>query len=102
MHHRIRHILGTATLVVGAFLVGGVFHKSFLKGTMEFTSAQAALEIAIGAVLIVAGTQLERNFDPSEHVPDVEKEEEEEFDPEMAPVSEEQLEARRERDPDSR
>lgn len=92
MDRRVPYSLGSAILLVGAFAVGWVFHQVLVQGAMSFTAPAAVFGLVGGGALILAGRAMERRFDPSDYVTAPERDEEEEFDEETAPLSEADLE----------
>lgn len=99
MDERIPYSFGSAVILAGAFAIGGVLHAAFVEGGLPITSPAAVFGILGGVALVAIGRALERRFDPSEFVPDSEDEEEEEFEEELSPISEADLEGRERDDP---
>lgn len=95
MDARIPYTLGSVVTLTGAFMVGWVLHQVLVKGTLDPTHPASVLVGLAGLLAIAAGRRIERGFDPSAFVVDPEPEEdEEEFDEDLSPVSEEMLDGR--------
>lgn len=94
MDNRVPGFVGSTLLLLGAFVIGGGLHRVFIKGTLSITSFPFVLSLVGGGALVYAGWRLEKKFDPSELVPEDEDEGEDEFDEDLSPVSEGDLEGR--------
>lgn len=90
MNGQIPRAFGSVLLLLGAFAVGGVLHAVFVEGTTDALSPVPVGGVIIGAMLIVVGLRLEREFDPSRYVAD-EREEGDEVNEEWPPVPDEML-----------
>lgn len=97
MLDRIPRMFGSVLMLVGAFAIGSVIHRVVVRGVMDPLSPLAVGGTLVGVVVILVGMRLEREFEPSEYVPDeesAEDDDEPEFDEELSPVPGDRLEDR--------
>lgn len=80
---RLRSVLNTVLVVVGALVIGGALHLSLVRGQVSLTAPVTLGRIALGLVLIGVGYWIRVPTD--EQVPD----EEEDLDPDLSPLDDE-------------
>lgn len=95
MRNETFHLVGGVLVILGAIGIGWVIHRSFVVGDLAITSPTAVGSIALSIVGIVLGRYLENFFDPRSVLPEQpssEGDDEEEFDPEVSPLGESDME----------
>jgi hypothetical protein len=106
MIRRFAAAMGSMVTLVGAFIVGAVLHQTLVQNNYPITRPIAVFGLLAGVAVIAVGLRLEGRFEPSDYVPDAEREGDdgddgegegegdEGFDDRLSPVSEEMLEDR--------
>ncbi|HKL30071.1 MAG TPA: hypothetical protein VJ898_12515 [Natrialbaceae archaeon] len=95
MRDRFLHLIGGTAVLVGAFGIGWVLHRSFFVGDLGIASPAAVITLALSAVAIVVGRRLETAWDPTSVLPEeptAEDESEDDFDAEFSPLDDDSLE----------
>lgn len=95
MRDRLLHLVGGTAVLVGAFGIGWVLHRSFFVGDLSLGSPIAVITVVLSVGAIVVGRYLESAWDPASVLPDEPKSDdasEDGFDPEASPLDEGSLE----------
>jgi hypothetical protein len=95
MRDRFLHLVGGTAVLVGAFGIGWVLHRSFVVGDLGIASPVAVATLALSVVAIVVGRRLETAWDPRSVLPEEptgEDGSEDDFDAEASPLDEGSLE----------
>jgi len=95
MRNETFHLVGGVLVILGAIGIGWVIHRSFVVGDLAITPPAAVGAVALSLVGIALGRYLENFFDPRSVLPEqpsAEEDSEEEFDPEVSPLGESDME----------